>query len=272
MAKEGTLGALFSPLDVAPGGGAGLWALTLCLLGRRCTWGRRPCARWTGFTSTAPTAPASRPSTKPASAPTARPWCCRRPRVRRRGHGQHRRAQGSPERCWQREKGRDVSGGSGKSEFLSLSVPEGVCFFLERVGVGAGRDVPGRNGVRVCVTPRGSSNVFTDVVLKKTKRSAPLSRHRVWLHSVTTASPQSLAAPSREQSHHGAARVSSQTPRTDRQGQTATLAPSAGLIPSLAGTQNRNSTLVGHGGVSLLDSKCICHSRHLIRGGKLAWC
>lgn len=145
-------------------------------------------------------------------------------------------------------------------------------FFLERVGVGAGGDVPGRNGVRVCVTPRGSSNVFTDGVLKKIKCSAPLSRHRAWLHSVTTASPQSLVAPSREQRHHGAARVSSQTPGTDRQGQTATLAPSAGLIPLLAGTQNRNSPLVGRGGVSLLDSKCICHSRHLIRGGKLAWC
>lgn len=49
---------------------------------RKCMLGRRPCAPWMVFTSTAHTMLASRPSTKQESASTARPWSSRRPRVR----------------------------------------------------------------------------------------------------------------------------------------------------------------------------------------------
>ncbi len=53
---------------------------TVCLY-RKCTWGRRPSALWTGSTSTAHTSPEWRPSTPAEWASTARRWSCRPLRV-----------------------------------------------------------------------------------------------------------------------------------------------------------------------------------------------
>lgn len=58
------------------------WREALCLY-RKCTWGRRPSAQWTGFTSTAHTSPEWRPLTPVEWASTARHWSCRRLRVRK---------------------------------------------------------------------------------------------------------------------------------------------------------------------------------------------
>lgn len=55
---------------------------SIACLYRRCTWGRRPSARWTGSTSTARTSPGWRPSMAAEWASTARRWSCRPLRVR----------------------------------------------------------------------------------------------------------------------------------------------------------------------------------------------
>lgn len=96
----------------------------LCLLCRRCMWARKPCAQWTGFTSTALTAPVSKPSTKQESAPTARPWCCRHPRVRHshspspvRPAAAHTHTWGtSPPQAWHCHTGNSTLAGSLVSE------------------------------------------------------------------------------------------------------------------------------------------------------------
>ena len=49
---------------------------------RKCTWGRRPSAPWTGSTSTARTSPEWRPLMPAEWASTARLWSCRPLRVR----------------------------------------------------------------------------------------------------------------------------------------------------------------------------------------------
>lgn len=64
-------------LDVS----ASLTGSTVCLY-RKCTWGRRPSAQWTGSTSTAHTSPEWRPSMRVEWASTARRWSCRPLRVR----------------------------------------------------------------------------------------------------------------------------------------------------------------------------------------------
>lgn len=60
---------------------ASITGSTVCLY-RKCTWGRRPSAQWTGSTSTARTSPGWRPSMPAESASTARHWSCRPLRVR----------------------------------------------------------------------------------------------------------------------------------------------------------------------------------------------
>lgn len=64
-------------LDVS----ASLTGSNVCLC-RRCTWGRRPSARWMGSTSTAHTSPEWRPLMQVEWASTARLWSCRPVRVR----------------------------------------------------------------------------------------------------------------------------------------------------------------------------------------------
>lgn len=51
-------------------------------VGRKCMSGKKQCAQWMAFTSTAHITLELRPSTKQESAPTARHWSSRRLRVR----------------------------------------------------------------------------------------------------------------------------------------------------------------------------------------------